>query len=86
MKLTLFPLFYRLGKDARVSTEKLIDGLRIRAKEVLICMKTKKLLNKQLFSLFVPIVFTIDEYQSTNDFSHSYFQCHHPVMESIKED
>ncbi|KIV62618.1 Transcriptional regulator, DeoR family [Bacillus mycoides] len=30
------PLFYRLGKDARVLEPKeLIDGLRIRAKEVL---------------------------------------------------
>ena len=78
------PLFYRLGKDAKVLEPKeLIDGLRIRAKEILHMYEDEKAARcKQLFSLFV----TIDEYQSTNDIPHSYFQCHHSsVMESIQK-
>ena len=69
----IIPLFYRLGKDAKVLEPKeLIDGLRIRAKEILHMYEDEKAARcKQLFSLFV----TIDEYQSTNDVSHSYFQC-----------
>jgi len=43
-------------------------------------MKTKKAAKyKQLFGSVVPIVFTIDEYQTTNDVSHSYFQCRHSL-------
>lgn len=72
------PLFYRLGKDARVLEPKeLIAGLRIRAKKFYICMKTKKAAKyKQLFQSRCSYCFIIDECQTTNDFSNSYFQCH----------
>ena len=71
------PLFYRLGKDAQVlEPTELINSLRIRAKEILHMYEDEKAAKyKQLFSLFV----TIDEYQSTNDIPHSYFQCYHSL-------
>ena len=82
------PLFYRLGKDAKVLEPiELIDGLRMRAKEVLHMYEDEKALNISAFCVFVPIVLTVDEYQSTNDMTHSYFQYFHSsVMESIQKD
>ena len=87
MRLTLLPLyFYRLGKDARVLEPKeLIDGLRIRAKEILHMYEDEKAANyKQLFSLIVllltnikpPTIFRIHIFSVTNT----------SVIESIQKD
>ena len=72
------PLFYRLGKDARILEPKeLIDGLLMRAKEVLHMYEDEKAAKyKQLFSSRCSYCFIIDECQTTNDFSNSYSQFH----------
>lgn len=79
------PLFYRLGKDARVLEPKeLIDGLRIRAKEILHMYEDEKAAKyKQLLvSLLLltninpPTIFRIHIFSSTKT----------TITESIKED
>ena len=82
------PLFYRLGKDARILEPKeLIDGLLMRAKEVLHMYEDEKAAKyKQLFRPVVPIVLLLTNVKPPTIFRiHILSSTKTTVTESIKE-
>lgn len=83
------PLFYRLGKDAKVLEPiELIDGLRMRAKEVLHMYEDKEAAKyKQLLCPVVPIFLLLTNIKPPTIFRIHIFSVTNPsVIESIKED
>ncbi len=82
------PLFYRLGKDAKVlEPTELIDGLRMRAKEVLHMYEDEKAAKyKQLLCPVVPIVLLLTNIKPPTIFRIHIFSVTNPsVIESIQK-